>query len=516
MPDKTYDFCVVGVGACGGLLVKQLAEQGYSVIGLDAGPRYNLAADIVNDEAEMLKLFWNEPRTFGGKDPIHIMSGFGVGGGTLVWCGVTPRFHPQDFRTRSLEGVGVDWPIGYDELAPYYDHVEKDFGISGNAGENPWEAARGPYPMPAIPWSWACQVMAKGVEKTGLKPLHGPLAITSQPYQGREACVKCGFCLSGCPSTAKGCTLTDFVPRAEKHGAEIRPEAFVFNVIYDARRNRVAGVEYYDVANRAHRVDARAVIVTAHPMETARLLLLSRNNTFPHGLANSSGLVGKNYMGHWDFSVYGVFEQKMNAFKGPIMGNLIVQDFHDTHPGHDFVRGYVMESFLPHPFYFGVAGPPFWGRELKEMIEGYDHTAGWWICGESLPNDNNTVTLDPVVRDHRGLPVCRLVHEWSDNDKKAQQHAMKMGVATLEAAGARKTYVGVMMAAHPMGTVRMGLDARSSVVNTYGQTHDVPNLFVCDPSILPTGSPVNHTLTAMALASRAGDYMVERARRGEL
>ena len=346
--------------------------------------------------------------------------------------------------------------------------------------------------------------------------MHGPLAITSKPYRGREECNKCGFCISGCPSTAKGCTLTGFVPEAEANGAEIRAESFVFNIAYDAGKNRVTGVEYYDAANKIQRVDAKTVIVTAHPMETTRLLLLSKNNTFPEGLANSSGLVGKNFMAHWDVSVYGVFEQKMNAFKGPIMGNLLVQDWHNTDPKHDFVRGFVMESFLPHPFYFGVAGPPFWGQELKDMIKAYDHTAGWWICGESLPNDDNTITLDPEVTDHRGLPVVHSVHEWGDNDKKIMEYARQMGVATLEAAGASKTYVGVTMSAHAMGTARMGVNPKASVVNAYCQAHDIPNLFVCDPSVLPTGSSVNHTLTAMAIASRAGDYMVEQAKNGSL
>jgi choline dehydrogenase-like flavoprotein len=516
MSDKVYDFCIIGVGACGGLLLKQLAEQGYSVIGLDAGPRYNPATDFVNDEAEMLKLFWNEPRTFRGKDPVHVMSGFGVGGGTLVWCGVTPRYHAADFRTKTLDGVGVDWPIGYKDLEPYYDRVEREFGVSGNAGEDLWEVPRGPYPMPAFEWSWACQVMAKGVEKAGARPLHGPLAITSEAWKGREACVKCGFCISGCPSTGKGCTLTGFVPEAEAHGAEVRAESFVYNIVYDAKQGRVTGVEYFDANVKPHRVNAKAVIVTAHPMETARLLLLSKSSSFPEGLANSSGLVGKNFMVHWDASVYGVFEQRMNAFKGPIMGNLIVQDWHDTDSKRDFARGFVLESFLPHPFYFGVAGPAVWGQELKDMIKGYSHTAGWWICGESLPNDNNTITLDPDVKDHRDLPVVRSTHEWADNDKKMMQYASQVGVTTLEAAGAKKTYLGVTMSAHPMGTARMGSNPKASVVNSYGQSHDVPNLFVCDSSVFPTGGVVNQTLTAMAIASRAGDFMVEAAKRGDL
>ena len=516
MSDETFDVCVVGVGACCGMLVKDFAEKGYSVIGLDAGPYYDLKADIVNDEAEMLKLFWNEPRTYHGKDPVHPYSGFGVGGGTLGWCGVSPRFHESDFRIKSLDGVGVDWPITYKDLEPYYDRVEKDFGVSGNANENPWEVTWGAYPMPANEWSWACQVMAKGVEKVCAKPLHGPLAITSQPYRGREECNKCGFCVQGCRGTAKGCTLTGFVPKAEKNGAEIRGESFVFNITYDKGKNRVTGVEYYDENNNVHRVKARIVIVSAHTMETARLLLLSAGSAFPDGLANSSGMVGKNLMVHWVQSVYGIFDRPIRGFKGPVMGNLLVQDWYETDKNRGFARGYTLESWLPLPFYYGVAGPKIWGPELKEMLTAYDHVAGWWPCGEALPNDNNTLTLDPDVKDHRGLPVARLTHEWLDNDKAAMKHAEQMARATLDEAGAGKTFAGLNMVAHPMGTVRMGTDPDESVVSPYCQSHDIANLFVCDPSVFPSGGGTNITLTAMAIASRAGDYIVDSMKSGAL
>ena len=184
MKDELYDFCIVGMGANGGLLAKLLTERGFSVIGLEAGPRYNPQKDLVNDEAEMLKLFWNEPRVAVGRDPARPGCGFGVGGGTLLWCAVAPRMHPSDFRIRSVDGIGVDWPISYADLAPYYDLVEREFGVCGDHTENPFEEPRGPYPMPPIGWSWANQRLARGVEAVGAKPLHGPLAIASETYRG--------------------------------------------------------------------------------------------------------------------------------------------------------------------------------------------------------------------------------------------------------------------------------------------------------------------------------------------
>lgn len=370
--------------------------------------------------------------------------------------------------------------------------------------------------MPAIEWGWACQRLAKGVEKIGAKPIHGSLAITSQSYLGREECNKCGFCVSGCLSTAKSCTLTGFVPQAEANGAEFRSEAFIYNITYDPKKNRVTGVEYLDVNNKEHHVHARVVIVTAHTFETPRLLFLSANNTFPGGLANSSGLVGKYYTAHWAVNVYGIFDQKMNAFKGPPLGNLIVQDWYETDTNRGFARGYTLESNLPPPFAYGVAGPAFWGQELKDMIKVYDHAAGWWICGEGLADEDNMITLDPKTKDHRGLPVARSTYNWLDNDKKAREHAIKMAATLLEAAGAKKIYVGVNSAACPTGTVRMGNDPKASVVNSYCQSHDIPNLFVCDTSVFPTGGVASPTLTAMAIASRAGEYMVESIKRGDL
>lgn len=316
--------------------------------------------------------------------------------------------------------------------------------------------------------------------------------------------------------TAKACTLTGFVPIAEENGAVIQSESFVNRILYDPASNRVTGVEYLDNNLNSHRIEAKVVVLAAHTIETTRLLLLSGNSAFPQGLANSSGLVGKNFMVHWDAYVFGLMDRKMNAYKGPILGNVMVQDWYETDEDRGFARGFVLESSVPQPFYFGVSGPSIWGHELKGMIDAYDHMAGWWVAGEALPNDNNTISLDPEVKDHRGLPVARLTHEWLDNDRRAIEFGCQTAVDLLEAAGATKTYVGTLQSAHAMGTARMGDSVSTSVANSFGQTHNIPNLFICDPSILPTGSSVNTTLTSMALTSRAIDYMCQQAQSGKL
>lgn len=516
VPDRTFDVCVVGVGACGGLMVKELAEAGLSAVGLDAGPRYDPRRDFENDEAEMLKLLWSEQRVTSGGDPINPWSGTGIGGGTLVWDAVTPRFHVNDFRTASVDGVGTDWPLCYEDLAPYYDQVERDFGVSGKVGENPWEAPRSAFPMPPIPFSYQAQVLARGVEKLGGHPIHGPLAITSEPYQGREACITCGFCMQGCRSAAKSTTLFTHVPPAEAAGAIIIPNAFVYRIDYDERRNRVSGVTYFDKDNDSHQIQARVVVVAAHAVETPRLLLLSANTTFPDGLANSSGLVGKNFMAHPTCTVTGLFEEPLNGFKGPQMGDLIVQDWYETERDRGFARGYTLEKFVPGPFFYASNMMNLWGAELKEMIRYYAYAGGWWVVGEGLPNDANVVTLDPEVTDDRGLPVAHLHHTWRDNDRRLIEHGIQTATKTLGAAGAWKVQAGPVSSAHPMGTVRMGDDAQTSVLNSYCQTHDIPNLFVTDTSVFPTGGGANITLTAMAIALRSSEYLREQLRMGHL
>jgi choline dehydrogenase-like flavoprotein len=370
--------------------------------------------------------------------------------------------------------------------------------------------------MPPLPFSYQAQVLAKGVEKLGGHPLHGPLAIASVPYHGREPCNNCGFCMQGCLSTAKSTTLFTHVPQAEARGARILPECTVFRVDYEAKHNRVSGVSYFDADGVIHQIRARSVILTAHAVETPRLLLLSENNTFPQGLANSSGLIGKNFMAHPTCTVTGLFAEPLNGFKGPVMGDLLVQDWYETNGDRGFVRGYTLEKFVPGPFFYASNMMNLWGATLKEMMRYYAYAGGWWVCGEGLANDNNSITLEPAVVDDHGLPVAHLKHSWDDNDRALICHAIEQAGELLEAAGAWRVEAGPVSAAHPMGTVRMGHDPVTSVVNSYGQTHDIPNLFVADTSVFPTGGGANITLTAMSIALRAAEYIVEQAKTGRL
>lgn len=516
MAKERYDFVIVGAGSTGGVVAKELAENGLSVAVLDAGPRYNPETEFSNDEAEMMKLFWNEPRVVAGPDPVAPMAGQGVGGGGLVWCGVTPRLHESDFETYSRDGVGVDWPFKYADLEPYYCKVERDFGIAGASGSpyQPWRSCE--YPMPAHQMNWMSKVMAKGADAIGATPFVGPLAINSVAYDGRDKCHYCGWCVQGCPNNAKASSHVTYIPKAEKAGAKIIPGAFVYNITYSEDRNRVTGVEYMDDRGNKFEIEAGAVVVCGHAYETPRLLLLSANATFPNGLANSSGLVGKNFMTHPNNQIYGLFNEPINQYKGAVMGQVMVQDWYETDPANDFVRGWGAVSFGVLPFYYGIAGPDLIGAELKRFYSNYAYMAGWWTVVEALPNDNSTITLDPEVVDQRGFPVARLTHSWLENDRRALRHSQIKCQEMLYAAGAVETYIGSEYAAHPMGTVRLGSSPANSVLNEYCQTWDIPNLFVADTSTMPTGAAVNSTLTAMAIAQRGTEKMVELARKGEL
>jgi choline dehydrogenase-like flavoprotein len=508
------DVLIVGAGACGSVVAKELAERGFSVVVLEAGKRFNRPEDLPNTEANAGKIMWTEPRVYAGQHAIVPKAGVGVGGGTLVWLGVAPRFHPADFRTYSTEGVGADWPISYDDLRPYYAKVEREFGIAGECGPFPPE----PYelPMPPHRMNYHAQVLARGARALGAHPFAPPIGINSVNYDGRPACVYCGWCGSGCSIGAKATASGTYLSKAESLGTRIVSGAFVHRINYDACTGRATGVNYLDADQKEHRLDARLVVLAGHALETPRLLLMSANPTFSNGLGNSSGMVGRNFMSHPTWQVFGTFEETINAFKGMQMGHVMVQDYYKPDSRNDYARGYVLISYMMTPITYANLSGSFYGAELKEFLHDYAHTAAWWAHAEGLPAETNTITLDPEVKDARGLPVARVTYEWGENDLKLAAAARDKAAEMMAASGARKVRIGLNYGAHAMGSARMGTDPRTSVVNPFCQSHDIRNLFICDTSVFVTGAGVNPTLTAMAIASRAAEGMGKAARRGEV
>jgi choline dehydrogenase-like flavoprotein len=502
------DAVIVGAGACGSLVAKELAARGMSVVVVEAGRRFQ-PADLANTESNGAKILWTEQRVYSGQHRVIPKTGTGVGGGTLVWLGVMPRFHPRDFRTRSTEGVGEDWPISYDDLRLHYAKIEREFGVAGECG--PFAPEPYTLPMPAHRMNWHAQVLARGARKLGAQPFAPPSAINSRDYDGRPACIYCGWCGSGCPTGAKATASEIYLKTAEGLGARVIPEAFVHRVDYDSARRRVTGVRYVDGSGEENEVKAERVVLATHAIETPRLLLLSAGEAFPNGLANSSGCVGRYLMSHPTWQVFGTFKDPINAFKGMQMGHVMVQDYYQPDSRNGYARGFILLSYMMTPVTYANLSGTFYGKELKDFLHDYRHTAAWWAHAEGLPYAHNTVTLDADVRDVRGLPVARITYEWGENDLRLAAAARDKAVEMMEASGARRVRVGLNYGAHAMGSCRMGRDPRTSVVNEWCQSHDIPNLFICDTSVFVTGTGVNPTLTAMAIASRAAEQIATLA-----
>ena len=526
---EPVDVCIVGAGAGGAVLAKELAEAGLKVVVLDAGPRFNPGKYPTwryDFEVSAPRVFQpQDPRrdlyTWGSKQWFNYSRVKGVGGSTLVYVGVTPRYHPSDFRTRSLDGVGEDWPITYEDLEPYYTKVEYIIGTAGDDSENPFAPPRSrPYPTPPHPFNCASQHLKRAADKLGWHMAHTPVAIPSVPWNGRPNSIGCGACRLGCLIRAKGSVDVTYIPLAEQTGnVDIRPNSTAFEITVD-KNGRARSVRYFDEDGNEQEQPARIIALAGNAVETPRLLLLSKSSLFPDGLANSSGVVGKYFMEHIAVFATLVLPERVDAWKGIPAGGLI-HDFYETDRRNSFARGFAIEINNGWQWPVSVARRiPGWGREhKKKMLETFGRTAGLGSVGEQLPDERNRVELDPQVKDLYGLPVPRITNEPRENDRAMIDAIIRRMRELADAAdatflqGPRFVLGG---SSHYMGTCRMGTDPTTSVVNPWGQSHDVPNLFIADSSVFVTGAAVNPALTIMALATRTAEYIVERMRRGEL
>lgn len=509
---------IIGTGAGGGVLANELAQKGVSVVALEAGGRY-LPQDYVNDEWESFgQLAWLDPRTTSGdwrvaKDfsglPAWIVKA--VGGTTTHWAGASLRFQDHEWKATTtygpVQGANLlDWPIDPREMDDYYTRAEDKLGVT-RTGDRP-----------GLPGNNNYKVFEAGAKALGYEQVHtGRMAINADENRERSMCQQTGFCFQGCKWGAKWSAAYTDIPAGEATGnLEVRERAHVARILHD-NAGDVTGVEYFDENGDLQMQMARVICVAGNSFESPRLLLNSASSMFPDGLANSSGQVGRNYMRHMTGSVYAVFDQPVRMWRGTTMAG-IIQDESRHDPSRGFVGGYELETLaLGLPFMAAFLDPGAWGREFTTALDGYENMAGMWIVGEDMPQETNRVTLNHDLTDQYGLPVANVNFSDHPNDVAMRDHAYRQGAAVYEAVGATRVFpTPPYPSTHNLGTNRMSDSARDGVVNKWGQTHDIANLFVSDGSQFTTVAAENPTLTIVALAIRQADYIAGELSRGNI
>ena len=550
MTGKTFkagemvDFVVVGSGAAGGVMARELSQAGFSVLVFEQGPRLG-AADFEHDEFKYFFLSGItvdpriSPQTFRKTEGSVATQTPGmqpalyarlVGGSSNHYTANFWRFHEIDFNERSVLGgipgtALADWPITYQELEPYYTKVEWEVGVSGLGWASPFDPPRTkPYPMPPLPVKSSGVLLERGARKLGLHPFPAPMAIASQPFRGRPACVHCGFCMGfGCEAQAKSSSLYTMIPEAEATGmCEVRSGSYVYHVDTNPK-GRTTGVHYFDAAKRSHFQPARAVVLSANGAETSRLLLNSTSNRFPHGLANSSGMVGKHLMFNQGASVHAVFEHELNEYKS-VQVTRILHDFYLSDPKRGYYGGGGIDARMnPQPAIWAMSeggNLPRWGNDLKARLEAFPRSMVSAGHSTSLPLESNSVSIDPELKDAWGVPAIRVTYKDHPDDLAFARFLQDRSYEIMEAAGAQKIWRDSVeentAGVHLLGTCRMGNDPKSSVVDKYHRTHDVPNLFICDGSSFVTSGRGQPTMTIQALAFRAADHIGQFAKANEI
>lgn len=530
MAHDPVDVLIIGAGASGAAVAWSLLETRMRILCLEQGDHlHDKDFPSRSEDYELARYaeFSCDPNVRGLPQDYPVNSEDscitpvnwnGVGGSTINFLGHWPRMRPSDFRTRSLDGVGVDWPVDYHMLAPFYDMNDINTGVSGLGG-NPAYPDYSPA-LPPIPIGRLGQTLANGFNKLGWHWWPSDVAILSQDSDGRQKCVNAGTCDLGCAAGAKGGTNFTYWPILDNAGVELRTRSRVREIMVDEGTGMASGVLYHGADGQIHEQRAELVIVACNGVGTPRLLLNSKSKSFPEGIANRSGMVGKNLMFHPLTGVSGVFEEPMLGHEGPMACSILSQEFYESDPSRGFVRGYGLHSgrsTTPMTYAlggYGIDDPIPWGAEHREIMDDiYPHLAGLTVVTEDLPEEHNRVTLDPELTDSDGIPAPKVTYRVGENTRAMLKHGEAKASEVLEAAGAKRILtkddgkVWWRAGWHQMGTCRMGTDPEQSVVDGWGRSHDVKNLFIVDGSIFATSGAVNPTSTIQALALYVGDQI---------
>ena len=525
MAEDIVDILIIGAGASSAAAAWSLSDTKMRILCLEQGdwmnpadypstkkhwqvlldPDYNPSPNVRKRKADYPI---NEDES-----SVGVANFNGVGGGTILYSGHFPRLKPSDFKTRTLDGVGEDWPVDYYTLEPYFAQNDRNMGVSGLAGD-PAIPYHEP-PLPPVPIGKMGEVMGKGLNKRGWHWWPSDSAIITEDYEGREKCINLGPCNYGCAQGAKSSVDIAYWPMNQRLGVELKTRCRVREITVD-EKDMATGVIYIDEDGIEHHQRTEVVIMACNGIGTPRLLLNSKSARFPDGLANRSGLVGKNLMFHpWGF-VQGIFEERLESHLGPMGTCMLSQEFYETDRNRDFVRGYTLQitrgqSPIMTAVNHTLRGKIPWGAEHHAGFERYaGSSVNMNICCEDLPEECNTVTLDPTLTDSDGIPAPKITYRLSENSERMMDHAIGKATEALEAAGAfqiDKLGHTRNTGWHLMGTARMGNDPEKSVGNSWGRSHDVKNLFIIDGSIFVTAGAVNPTTTIQALALYVADTM---------
>ncbi|MDH5381199.1 MAG: GMC family oxidoreductase [Cyclobacteriaceae bacterium] len=558
--NNEYDAIVVGSGITGGWAAKELTEQGLKTLVLERGRDVKHIEDYptatknpwefphgskITRETrqkhpvqctnyafnEATKHFFvndlENPFSHAEDKPYRWIRGYQVGGKSMLWARQSYRFSDHDFEANLKDGNGVDWPIRYKDLEPWYDYVEQFIGVSGqNAGLE--QLPDGKF-QPPMEFKCGELEMKKAVEKnwSDRKVIIGRTANLTQPLPGRSACQYRNMCARGCPFGASFTSNSSTLPAAYKTGnLTLRPYSTVHSLIYDLEKDKVTGVRVIDTQTGEHlEFYAKVIFLCASTLNSTFLLMNSANSRFPEGLANSSGALGHYLMDHHkDINAtarFDGFEDKTSYGQRP--NAVLIPRFRNIKESHpDFTRGYGIWGSA----FRGAGNPnithPGFGADFKDSITQWgDWNMTLYAYGEILPNYNNRVELNHDLLDKWGLPTLKMTCEIGENEKAMRKDMLEQCGEVLEATGLKDIkltdgdYV-YGFSIHEMGTARMGRDPKSSVLNGFNQCHDIPNVFVTDGACMTSSAWQNPSLTFMALTARACHYAVDLLKKGEL
>ena len=532
MEPADADVIIVGAGAAGAAAAWRLSAGGLGTVCLERGDwqqREDMPA--TSDEWEILRQTKWHPSPAQRKLPFDLeidaqesmikpLACATVGGSTIMWSCHFPRFHPSDFCTQTLDGVGDDWPIAYDDLLPYYKLNEQMMGVSGLAG-NPSYPSDTPTRLPPMPLSEGARRIASAFNTLGWSWWPAELAINSVPYgHGRGGCVHCGPCELNCPHSAKATSDLVYWPLAIEAGAQLITRARVIKILAD-KNDAACGVIYKDNSGVEHRLTAPIVVLAGNAIGSARLLHLSANRSNPNGLANRSGLIGKRLMLHPLARVTGLFEDRIDGHKGLSAGTFVSHHFYETDPDRDFKRGFKMQALGTHGPALTALGSlgrkVAWGTDHhQEFARHFGRAYSISICSDDMPDTQNQVVLSKTMVADDGLPAAKMIYKIPDEARNALNYGLDRATTALREAGCYETFETKTLpdaGFHLMGTARMGEQRETSVLNKWCESHEIKGLFVVDGAAFVTAAAVNPTNTIQALALRAADHILDSNQR---